>query len=333
MTNLVLQSFGKESEYKRAILTILSYYAYTSLPVEQSKVILFTDQPDYFKPYLDIIPVQYILLTPEKIKQMRGKIDFLHRMKIALIEEAFGLIEGAMLYADSDTFFIADPTPLVQQLTPQKSFMHIWEYQFESMRHLALPAGRTFRDFLTLIESKTFRLADGTMTKISPQDASWNAGVMMFHPAHKQLIQDVYILTEQFYPPTQNHASEQYAFSVILQKNTQLSPCDAVIYHYWYRIKKQIIDIFLEHKLGDSWVCLPLSQKLLQVKEWTTLLPDYFEKHILTVKDNAIQAFNENDFSKGYYYAFQAIVQKPFDTDFIKNVLYHTKRRFVKKQI
>lgn len=330
-TTLVIQSFGRETEYNRAILTILSYYAHTSLPIEKTRVLLFTDKPMYFSAYLNNLPVDYVLLTASKIKQMRGNIDFLHRMKIALIEEAFESIEGPMLYADSDTFFIADPTPLMQQVSEEKAFMHLWEYRFESMRNLPLPAGETFRAFLNLIENNKFKLADGTQISVSPDQVSWNAGVMLFHPDHARFIPDVYALTDQFYPDTKNHAAEQYAFSIVLQNNTTLQPCDQVIYHYWYRVKKQIVDLFLAEQLSDAWSSLPLSQKLRKVEEWSKLLPDYFDKHILTIRDNAIQAFNDNHHIRGYVYALKAILQSPFDKAFLKDVIYHTKRRFSNK--
>src|SRR5688500_15091363 len=107
-SSLVIQSFGRENEYKRAILTVLSFYANCSLPDEQTRLMLFTDRPEYFSSYLSGLPVDFILLTPEKIKEMRGNIDFLHRMKIAVIEEAFDKTGGNIIYADSDTFFVAD---------------------------------------------------------------------------------------------------------------------------------------------------------------------------------------------------------------------------------
>ncbi|PIQ22095.1 MAG: hypothetical protein COW65_05210 [Cytophagales bacterium CG18_big_fil_WC_8_21_14_2_50_42_9] len=329
-TNLVIQSFGRENEYKRAILTILSYYAYIRLTVDKTRVLLFTDKPEYFAAYLKDLPVDYILLTPAKIKSMRGQIDFLHRMKIALIEEAFSLINGNMLYTDSDTFFIADPNPVIQQVSPEKSFMHVWEHQFESLRNMPLPAGKTFRAFVELIESQNFQLADGREIKITPRYASWNAGVMMFHPTHARFIPDIYTLTDQFYPATQNHASEQYAFSIMLQENTDLEPCDSVIYHYWYRIKKQIVDLFLDTRLNITWAQLPLSDKLNQVKTWTMMLPAYFDEHVLTLRDLAIQSFNTNDFSTGYHQAFKALVKNPFSLGFMKDILYHTKRKINK---
>lgn len=331
-TSLVLQSFGKESEYKRVILTTLSYYAHTTLSLEETKVILFTDQPEYFTTFFEGLPIQYVPLTPERIRQMRGRIDFLHRMKIAVIEEAFQLADGYILYADSDTFFTDDPTPLLAQLSSDRSFMHLWEYQFEDLKHWKLPAGKTFRDFLQLIETKEFRLANGGDFKVSPQHVSWNAGVMMFHPTHERFIPDVYALTDQFYPVSQNHASEQYAFSIMLQLHTNISACDSVIYHYWYRVKKLIVDQFLHHELSLRWTKMPLIEKLVIVKSWTSMLPQYFEEHEWTIKDRAIQAFNEDRFHAGCRWAAKALIRKPIGSGaFIKDVLYHFKRQITKQ--
>ena len=179
--SLVIQSFGRENEYKRAILTILSFYAHSSLPTEQTRVLLFTDQPEYFAEFLRDLPVEFILLTPEKIKSMRGEIDFLHRMKIAVIEEAFALSKGPLFYADSDCFFIADPKPVLQQVSEQRAFMHLTEYAF--VKEIDDPT-ETYENFYGLINRQQFRLTDGSLLKVTEQHSSWNAGVMVFHPSH-----------------------------------------------------------------------------------------------------------------------------------------------------
>ncbi|RYD57383.1 MAG: hypothetical protein EOP56_08735 [Sphingobacteriales bacterium] len=332
MTNLVIQSFGRESELKRAILTILSFYAHTSQPVNETQVMVFTDNPDYFKAYLDGLPVRYSLLTAEKVKQMRGAIDFLHRMKIALIEEAFDTMDGDLLYTDSDTFFIADPTPLMQTLSPAKSYMHLWEYKFESIKDMPLPAGETFHAYLDVISRGPLKLADGTEMNVTPDLSSWNAGVMLLHRSHAAWLPDVYALTEQTYPGTKNHAAEQYAFSILLQTRTDLKPCDAVVYHYWYRIKKQIIDEFLGTELNTEWAKQPLDKKIAIVKNWIDILPHYFEEHVLTLRDNAIQTFNENKYREGYKWAMKALIKQPMgDKTFLKDVLYHLKRQVTGK--
>lgn len=324
---VAIQSFGKESEYKRAALTVLSLFAYR--PIDNSvQVLIFTDAPEWFQRVLVDLPIHYIRLSSEKIKSMRGDIDFLHRMKIALIEETFQLYpKHKVVYADSDTFFTANPDEILEQIAPDCSAMHLWEYQFDAMKDMALPAGKTFQAFYQLIQQQDFVLANGTQLHVLTQMSSWNAGVMFFHPEHKRWIPDVYALTDQFYPPTENHASEQYAFSVVLQQQTRLIPCAAINYHYWYRIKKQIADEFLQDKFNDAFVADSLENKLDLIKRWTQILPKLFEEHIWILQDNAIQAFNENRFKVGYQWAFRVFVRKPFANNrFFKDVLYHTKR-------
>jgi hypothetical protein len=266
-------------------------------------------------------------LSPEKIKQMRGKIDFLHRMKIAEIEEAFEYTKGNLLYADSDTFFMADPSTLMGRLSSKQSFMHLKEYSFESIRNWALPAGKPFVAFVKLIEENIFKLSNGEM-QYNTKMFSWNAGVMMLHWEHRHLLKDVFLLTDQFFPSTQNHASEQYAFSLILQNNTELHPCDEVIYHYWYHVKKSIVDKFLPNQLSKLLKLETSAERMNFVKELTRMLPNYFESHLLTHKDNAIQKFNEHEYWSGLKLAYSAILKGAFsDTVFLKDILYHTRKK------
>jgi len=325
---LAIQSFGKESEYKRALFTVLSFFAHRPLD-KYVQVLIFTDDPEWFKLILVDLPIHYVLLSPEKIKVMRGNIDFLHRMKIALIEESFQLYpQHNIMYADSDSFFTANPDTVLEQISPDCSAMHLWEYEFESLKDRVLPAGKTFQAFYQLIQKQDFVLANGTTMKISPQMSSWNAGVMFFHPEHKRFIPDVYALTDQFYPSTQNHASEQFAFSIVLKQHSNLIPCAAINYHYWYRIKKQIADDFLKDKLNEDFLSASLSNRLVLVKEWTQTLPQLFEEHVWMWRDHALQAFNENRFKEAYTWTLKAIFKEPFSSKaFILDVLYHTKRK------
>ena len=323
---LVTQSFGKENEYRRAILTVWSFYAQTK-DSDRIRTILLTDNPPFFQSYFKGLPVEYILLTGDKIKSMRGAIDFLHRMKITLIEEAFDTCSTNILYADSDTFFTSDPSQLMANLSPGISYMHLREYRFDHLKDMPLPAGEAFRKFHTLISTQRFDLGKGYIS-LNDQMHSWNAGVMMLHRSHRQLIPDVYALTDQLYPATQNHASEQYAFSIILQNNTTIFPCESVIHHYWYRVKKSVMDNFLILQLTNAWTERSPEQKKNDVLAWTEMLPLYLEEHVWMVRDKSVQAFNENNFRQGFFYAAKAFVKNPFNIKFLRDVLYHSKRYF-----
>lgn len=323
---LVLQSFGQEYEYRRAIFTIYSFFAHAG-ELDKTEIILFTDKPEFFANYLNAFPVRYVMLTPQKIKAMRGEIDFLHRMKIALIEESFELAKNEnLLYIDSDAFFITDARMLDKEADEGHAFMHKKEYDFASLAKMRLPAAEPFHAILKLVRERQFQLADGKSIRIDEKQYSWNAGAMFFHHRHKKFLPNVYRLTEQLFVPSKNHASEQYAFSVILQNSISLLPLDKFIFHYWYRIEKKIVDEFFLERINGAWAKKDLIQKLADVKNWTNILPRHLATHILMLRDRSIQAFHENKFSQGYYWAARSVLKRPFNIKFIKDLLYHTKR-------
>ncbi len=334
MKILLTQSFGKESEYRRAILAILSVFCYWEKPKEELQIVLFTDQPKFFNDWFKGLKVHYVSLTQNKIEKMRGEINFLHRMKITLIEETFRLFpQNDIFYIDSDTFFTASPLSIFNEINADTSFMHLKEYEFSFLKDLPLPAGETFQAFYRLIEQKEFKLSSLTKKlKITSHHSSWNAGVMCFHHTHYRFIEDVYKLTDYFYPNTQNHASEQYAFSIILQTNTQLLACENTVYHYWYRVKKEIIDHLLFQNSFKTLEKKSLNKKITSLKRLLKKLPKKLENNYLILLDNSIQSFNKNKFREGYLWYLKALAKQPLASlKILKDVLYHTKRLLINR--
>lgn len=324
MAALVVQSYGNDREYLRAVFTVLTFLAHSAK--REHVVLLYTDQPDFFRNYFHGLPVEYITLTDSWMREMRGDIDFLHRVKIGILENAFHRYPGAIAYADSDSFFTGNPDHLLDQLEPAVSCMHKFEYTFESVRESPLPAGATLRAVSKFMDGHEFRLPDGQMIVATTQLASWNAGVMFFHPSHVKWIPDVYSITNDIFRSTGHHASEQYAFSIVLQSRTQLRSIELINYHYWYRVEKIIMDEFLKRELPESWANRPLDEKLGNARFWSQRLPKIIRHHRLTLRDKSIQAFNENRFGKGFRFGVRALIKYPFDLHFLRDIAYHTKR-------
>lgn len=325
-----MQSFGGKNEYFRAVLSLWSYYAVAKPPNASLRSLLFTDDPSFFKDWLKGLPVVYVTLTPRRIKEMRGDIDFLHRIKICIIEEAFEMTDGHLLYVDSDTFFTNDPADILAALDHTTAFMHTREYAFKELRSLPLPSGAIFHGVLKFIEHNVVTLADASVKKISPSLFSWNAGVIGLHKSHIALLPDVHATTTQLYRSTDCHASEQYAFSVVLQENCDVNACDDVVYHYWYRIKKQVIDRFLLRELNMTWLAMDKVTRMARVSEWVARLPRYIANHPFTLRDNAIQAYNTGNFCSGNVWAMKAFLKDPLQTRFFKDFAYHNKRFLMK---
>jgi hypothetical protein len=328
--NVVVLSYGSKREYLRAVFCIRSFYAHIAKQFSHSPTLLYTDNPNFFESYLSDLPVVYLFLSAEKISEMRGKDDFIHRIKIAIIEDAFQRSADDMFYVDSDAFFTKDPSSIILNLTGNNSFMHTREYTFESLSTMALPAGAPFRAVLDFLRRGQVTTANGQAQKVYTSLFSWNAGVIVLQKKHSGLLPDVYAITDQLYAATRNHASEQYAFSIVLQANTELGPCDQAVYHYWYRIKKTIIDNFLASRLDVPWLNSSEGTREQLTLKWAALLPKHIENNSLALRDNAVQAFNADDYKSGYFWAARAFMKNPFSLRFLRDVAYHTRRFLLK---
>ena len=329
---IVAMSFGGQHEYIRSVFSLWSLYAHLSMQWKKTPTLLFTDKPQFFEKYLAGLPVTCVMLSPVRIKEMRGEIDFVHRMKICAIEQAFHSTGGNLFYIDGDTFFTADCARLFTEVSQTVSFMHTPEYTFHQLRDLPLPAGLPFHSVVEYIERNELIMANGSTCRFSSSLWSWNAGAIVLHRSHETCLQDVFKITDQLYGATRNHASEQYAFSLVLQTRTQLRRCDQYIFHYWPRIKKRIADIFLSRHLNEAWLNASQDSKIAAIARWTSILPHHFDNHQLTWRDNAIQAFNEGRSREGNLWAIKSLMKNPFCVEFLKDFIYHNKRSLFHRQ-
>jgi len=250
---LVVQSYGSANEYSRGIFSIISFFAWSSFELDQVQVILFTDAPSHFKRFLEDLPIVYVRLDKAKINDMRGTIDFVHRVKIIAIQKAFAYTNGDILYVDSDTCFVADPVPLMNQLEYDRIFMHKYEYEFQKMKTMKLPGGAQFLRFYNFIIGRVFTMMDGSEFTIPANQVSWNAGVIALKNIHKHYLSDVLKLTDDLYPETLCVGCEQYAFNIILGKNLKIVSSKDYVFHYWPVVQKNITDIFLKRRIDEKW--------------------------------------------------------------------------------
>jgi hypothetical protein len=326
---LVLQSYGREYEYRRALLAILSYFV--NGDPSSTHVVLFTDDVAWFERHLGGLPVHYEFLDEHRIRTMRGDIDFVHRMKIAMIDFVTQDGDADILYADSDTFFTASPASLTTQVDEQMVFMHLHEYRFGEIDYpMSGSYGETMNRVVQLLQDGTLLDGTGARFPVSLDDSSWNAGVMMLHRTTAHRLRDVYALTDQIYRASQHHASEQYAFSLVFQRALNIRPCDSVIYHYWYGIKKQICDAYLSCHISEAWTRKTTKEKLEDVKVWIAELPNLFENHPLMTRDRAIQAFHNRRFADGYAWSARLLWSAPrLFLPFVRDIAYFTRIRIL----
>ncbi len=336
-TNFVYFSSGNAILHNRTILSVLSlinnYHIITEKKAEE-KIIIFTDEPAYYIQQLgEITYIEYILLTKDAIKQMMGKDDLIHRVKIGIIEQITQKYPTHKLfYIDSDTFFYKPFSHILEKILPETTIMHKFEYKMEILGNYEKGSKDNFREIYDHICTNEFVINEQKLKIDISTFASWNAGIIGLHPKHFSWLADVYQLTDQFYSQARCHAAEQFAFSYILQTRTQLSDCEDYNRHYWHQIEKQIADEFLAKKLNDDFQKLSLEDKLKQTKQMCDYLYNTFPTHEYTHRYNAMIAFSEKKYRKGYKEVILTLLKNPLQKIvFFKNVAYYTKQMLFSK--
>jgi hypothetical protein len=326
-TNFIYFSSGNTILHNRTILSVLSLASvYTLKPNE--KIIIFTDVPQCYEPFLNGLPIDYQLLTKEHIKEMMGKNDLIHRVKIAIIEKATQLYpEHNILYADSDTFFYENLLETIQKISSETSIMHKFEYEMSFLGTYPSNDYDHFRAVYDVLSEQEFILKEQSIN-IKPESfASWNAGIIGLHHTNFHWFREVYELTDQLYAPTKNHACEQYAFSYFLQKRSTLISFEQYNRHYWHKIEKKIVDEFLAKKFDKKFLLLSKEEKIIKARQFCMALLKIIPSHAHTHRYNAMIAFQEKKYLKGYKASVLTLLKNPFqDIVFFKDILYYTRK-------
>ncbi|RZK35549.1 MAG: hypothetical protein EOO61_11740 [Hymenobacter sp.] len=334
MTNLVLLSYGNTKEYRRAVLAVLSFFSYQMIEeiALAVQIIIYTDTTEYFLQHLQGLPVKYVVFTREQFAEMMKPTGYRHRIKLVVVGEALSKHpKDNLLFFDSDTFFLQHPGPLLARIRPGVSIMHQVEFAFNDVADMVLPNRKTVRNFLTALEEHAFVTARGEEHFVGSQQC-WNSGVLGLSPSVISYLPDVFQLTDYLYTNSHWHISEQIAFSLVLQTRDTLLPSDEYVYHYWEGSKKVVADALLEQALDQGFTSLPFAEKMATVKRLTAQLPTAITAYLaahpeIGLKESAINAFNGDKYFTAYRAAFAYFLKKPADRKFIKDVLYHTKRR------
>lgn len=318
-SNITYLSYGAESEYRRAIFSILSFSSWCAACLPEIRILVYTDKPGYFEPYLKGLPVEYFLLTPELLEEMLGNTGFIHRRKVAVVDLTFRNFPGEdLLFVDADTFFIADAGPLLKGFETGKSVMHKREYNIEK----GLAAFTSFNQaqypeaFINYISGKAFSIG-GKTEHFSKYDYSWNSGVIGLTKDMVTYMPDIYQLTDEFYANSKWFISEQLAFSFILQRTTKIIPADKIVLHYWGKGQKMIVDrliadLFQQHTAAE-----------LQNADFIQSLTKDWKYQVETdwVFEQAVLAF-----SNQYWYYFtkkviQLMLREPFNLKLHKKLM------------
>lgn len=327
MKNIVLLSYGREADYRMAIFAVLSFWAWYSGRKTDVRIFIYTDNPEYFYPLLSDLAVEYELLSPSKLESMLECMSYIHRRKIAVIDEIYKRYPSDdLIFLDSDTIFRADALPWFQSFAPGKAFMHKAEYTFEEAvdRYASFNQEQYPKEFIKLIENKTFSV-DKREVRFNKHQVSWNSGVLGLTKEVTSVMPDVFSLTAEFHEATQWNTCEQIAFSLVLQTRAEIIPCEQYVFHYWGQRQKRLISRKLISLLDDDFANLSLNEKLKIVKKTSINYVKIIK--LDKIKEQSVNAFTNNNILSGCRHALRALTVSPFDVHFLHELTAHRKQK------
>ncbi|MGI4740276.1 MAG: hypothetical protein ACRYG7_34320 [Janthinobacterium lividum] len=220
---LLYQAYGSPDVLHEALLSILSYLRQPA----GATVLVYTDQPAYLHAVLgEVAAVEYVPIEPAQWQAWRGEIDFVHRVKIKVLQHAATHYTGNLLYADTDTIWLQSPAAIFAALGRGERFMHVAEGRLGDGN----PLNRKINHALRPVPGQA-PLADGAA--IGPATRMYNAGVLGLRSTDAPLLATVLALTEQLYRRYPKHVMEQLAFSVLWAQAGPVREAAPWVYHYW----------------------------------------------------------------------------------------------------
>ena len=238
MNSLLFLAYGSKEVKQQTLFSICSALFnanYKSLSPLTNKIVVYTDDIAYFQSFFGVIPlVEYRAIDALQIKEWRGAIDFVHRVKLQILKDYFKQNTGKLIYSDGDTLFLSSFVELFSTISKDCSLMHCLEGRLDEDYNTVCKKIRKF------VEGKKWSL-NGTQVEISPSVQMWNAGVIGISDFLSFSIDGMIELTDQLYSRYQKHVMEQLSVSYLLQTQTSVVGVQEEVFHYYFAKEKMLV--------------------------------------------------------------------------------------------
>ena len=256
----MLQAYGSARILQEARFAVLTFLHFALRRQDQWKVIVYTDQPATFAGL-----GAHVITEPmgaSRLRAWRGRIDFVHRVKLELLLDCLQRHPGTLLYIDSDTWFEDDPWLLYERINTTSAVMHECEGRLDEEKNGVL------RKMHRFVRANALSLPEGEIVRMPGSTEMWNAGVIGLEPSiAAPLLRRALALTDAMHAKYRKHVTEQLAVSWVLQNELHLQAADDVVHHYWRTcadVEAILKRFFVEHEgralpelAGAAWKLKP----------------------------------------------------------------------------
>lgn len=243
MNYIVYQAYGHKDILNECCYSILSLLKYTNTP--SLKIVIYTDQKNYFQ-FLPQHQIEYVEMDNQTIQEYKGKHNFVHRVKIKVLEDFCTKYSGKFIYVDTDIYFFKNILPLFDTLSEN----HFLRCNNEGS--ITNKKNRVFVKFKKFIDQNSDYLNQQNIP-ISPSIQMWNAGVLGMTTAHSSIVEKTLNTNDIIYDRFSSHIVEQMSFTYQLLRSGVVSGSTDYLFHYWnfkeFRsVLKEYFDFHLNNK-------------------------------------------------------------------------------------
>lgn len=197
-------------------------------------IVVYTDEPDEV-PRHDL--VRAIPLTARELAAWRGPLDYVHRIKLSVLNRALGDFGAPLIYVDSDTRWLQIPDAHFATLgtlredgrgdrmgAPPPCYL----YKIEGTI-----SPTCFPQYFHLLRNSRRRL-DAWRLPCSPPWTMWNSGAVGIPGRNAHFIDDVLRVSDGLLPHVKfRNCVEQLALSLVAASRFDVRPFDACLEHWW----------------------------------------------------------------------------------------------------
>ena len=174
MNYIIYQAYGSKDIINEAIYSLLSFYKSSGDTLnDEIKIVIYTDDISAIDHFFSEKRLIYRPLDQELIRAWRGNIDFVHRVKIKILQDFFTNYQDAnVLYVDSDTVFNNDPEQLFKSISEGEFVMHVMEGILKERSNPIL------KKLFKYLYFNDICLSSGEKIRVPLTSQMWNAGVI-----------------------------------------------------------------------------------------------------------------------------------------------------------
>ena len=248
MITFVQLAYGDERILQQARFSIASLQHWALKAGTPYRVVVYTDQPDRFGGLGPHVGTE--LLDASQLREWRGAIDYVHRIKPVVLLRAAAKYGGTIVFMDSDTYLVADPFPRLLLVDERTAVLHLCEGRLSERKN------GIFRKMHRFVKRARLPMPGGEVVRISPDAEMWNSGVVALHDSVAAgVIERTIQLIDAIHAQYRKHITEQLALSWVLhERGFRMLPSDDIVAHYWPYTRElaPVIAGFLARHEGDD---------------------------------------------------------------------------------